>query len=70
MKCEDCKWWDGTGYQLGCGRCRRYPPTFETNGMTTPEGSMYDIGSSPEWPTTNAKDWCGEFGQQEERGDG
>lgn len=61
--CSDCLWWDrenAHGEQKDKAKCRVQPPSI------TP---AYKAGeSSWDWPTTNAKDWCGAFAAAEALG--
>jgi hypothetical protein len=49
--CEDCRFWERSQFGPG-GTCHRYPPTRS--------------GAIVTWPSTDADDWCGEFGASEE----
>lgn len=56
--CTNCKFWDPTG--VGdtndpplLGLCRLSPPSAVVFGR--------QVAVSGGWPTTRAKDWCGEF---------
>lgn len=49
MKCETCKYWEGTP-AVGGGNCHRYAPR--------PSGERTNTTT---WPRTDANNWCGEF---------
>lgn len=47
-ECKSCMWWERQPGQA-TGLCRYGPPRVLPAAMMAP------------WPTTRAKDWCGEF---------
>jgi hypothetical protein len=52
--CRSCRFW--TGKDAPVGQCRRMPPVKSS----ILHGEVMSA-ARPEWPSTNADDWCGEW---------
>lgn len=53
--CVSCLYWEGSR-ESGVGVCQRHCPVIGPMGAA--------------WPPTDAMEWCGDFEQKEEQGDG
>lgn len=67
--CAACRFWKIC--PSGAGVCRRYPPVPVAEVGSTEairEEVVREVYSStePNWPITNATEWCGEFKAAEE----
>lgn len=51
--CQSCKWWRGRRNGCSEGDCRRRSPGYQHRNP--------GHGKTSVWPTTEHKDWCGDY---------